>query len=191
MEKITSFASRDLPLWNSTPLRRLKTQVAASAEASQLSASSPTMLPSGATSVRLLRQDHDVMMLCVSSSAAPSRLSDVAPPRTAERNSPPCVGSDALASSARMPTGMAAAMPMAVACRMKSRRSTRPSEKSRFRSSNVVTAQSPGFNGFNNPIRECSGVKFRRSADGHGSRPHVGFPTEAIPVHDPLFAIDG
>jgi hypothetical protein len=51
----TSFASSDLPLWNSTPLRSLKVQVAASAEASQLSANSPTSSPLGEISVRLLR----------------------------------------------------------------------------------------------------------------------------------------
>jgi len=55
IDSITSVESMVLPLWNSTPWRSLKVHCVASSEASQLSASSPIRLPSGAISVRQLR----------------------------------------------------------------------------------------------------------------------------------------
>ena len=91
-DAITSSAPNALPLWNVTPERRLNVQVFASADASQLSASSPFRDPSAATSVRLSKTDPCAQAsIKISECVRLSQLSDVfAPPKPAV-NLPPLV----------------------------------------------------------------------------------------------------
>ena len=92
-DAITSSAPNALPLWNVTPLRRLNVQVFASADASQLSASSPLSEPSAAISVRQSKTAPcAITIMKLSECVRPSQLSDVFAPARPRRNVPPFFG---------------------------------------------------------------------------------------------------
>jgi len=81
IDAMTSSAPKDLPLWNFTPLRRLKVQILASGDASQLSASSPTSSPAEDTSVRVSNtQPAPMLIMKLSEWVRLSQVSDVLPP---------------------------------------------------------------------------------------------------------------
>src|SRR5690606_17656607 len=78
--------------WNSTPLRRLKRQVFASAEGSQDSASEGPGVRSGRTSTRVSRTWADTFWITLSHIEPGSKVSVVLPPPMAWRKTPPRFG---------------------------------------------------------------------------------------------------
>src|ERR1039458_5839800 len=87
-EATTSSAVSDLPLLNSTPLRRLKVHTVAPADELHVSAASPRREPSGATSTRLPRVAYPSMTMKVSLHGDGSSESVVDPPAKPSRRWP-------------------------------------------------------------------------------------------------------